>query len=68
MTEFACWPQTFIKAVNYQHIMPTRYTLDLDLKNAVPTDVLDNPDRKDDARRVSHPSFCYKFCIPPRDI
>lgn len=25
-------PQTFVKAVNYQHMMPTRYTLDVDLK------------------------------------
>jgi len=33
-------------------MMPTRYTLDVDLKSAVPTDVLDNWDKKDDARRV----------------
>lgn len=27
--------QAFIKTVNYQHIMPTRYTLDVDLKSVV---------------------------------
>ena len=27
--------QAFIKTVNYNHIMPTRYALDLDLKSAV---------------------------------
>jgi Ribosomal L27e protein family len=45
-------PQTFIKVVNYQHMMPTRYTLDVDLKSAVPADVLDQEDKKDEARRV----------------
>ncbi len=44
--------QTFIKVVNYQHMMPTRYTLDVDLKAAVPADVLDQEDKKDEARRV----------------
>ena len=44
--------QTFIKVVNYQHMMPTRYTLDVDLKSAVPADVLDQEDKKDEARRV----------------
>lgn len=44
--------QTFIKVVNYQHMMPTRYTLDVDLKAAVPADVLDQEDKKEDARKV----------------
>jgi len=43
--------KTFIKAVNYQHMMPTRYTLDLDLKSVVDPKVLDNPARKDEARK-----------------
>jgi Ribosomal L27e protein family len=49
-------PQTFIKVVNYQHMMPTRYTLDVDLKSAVPADVLDQEDKKDEARRVRGPA------------
>lgn len=48
-----CCVQTFIKAVNYQHIMPTRYTLDVDLKSCVPADVLGNQERKEEARKVS---------------
>lgn len=43
--------QTFIKTVNYNHLMPTRYTLDLDLKN-VAGDVLENTTKKVDARKV----------------
>ena len=31
--------QSFIKVVNYQHMMPTRYTLDVDLKPIVTVDV-----------------------------
>ncbi|MCO5582030.1 hypothetical protein L7F22_035921 [Adiantum nelumboides] len=31
----------FIKVVNYNHIMPTKYTLDADLKNAVVLEKLD---------------------------
>ncbi|KAL2921481.1 60S ribosomal protein L27-3 [Bienertia sinuspersici] len=30
----------FIKLVNYNHIMPTLYTLDVDLKNVISVDVL----------------------------
>lgn len=44
--------QTFIKTVNYNHMMPTRYTLDLDLKNVGP-DVLENTTKKVEARKVS---------------
>ena len=39
----------FVKIVNYNHIMPTRYGLDLDLKNVVTTEnvVSDKTKRKD---------------------
>ncbi|KAE8685230.1 60S ribosomal protein L27 [Hibiscus syriacus] len=30
----------FVKLVNYQHLMPTRYTLDVDLKDVVTVDAL----------------------------
>ncbi|KAJ8747802.1 hypothetical protein K2173_006963 [Erythroxylum novogranatense] len=36
----------FIKLVNYQHLMPTRYTLDVDLKDVVNADVLQSRDKK----------------------
>lgn len=36
----------FIKLVNYNHIMPTRYAInDLDLKQIVNADALGNPDQ-----------------------
>ncbi|GJS85783.1 60S ribosomal protein L27-like protein [Tanacetum coccineum] len=38
--------KAFIKLVNYNHIMPTRYTLDVDLKDVVTADVLTSRDKK----------------------
>ncbi|RVW75580.1 60S ribosomal protein L27 [Vitis vinifera] len=38
--------KAFIKLVNYNHIMPTRYTLDVDLKDVVSPDVLQSRDKK----------------------
>ncbi len=38
--------QAFIKTVNYNHIMPTRYVLDLDLKAAVTSDATESTTKK----------------------
>ncbi|GAV64109.1 Ribosomal_L27e domain-containing protein [Cephalotus follicularis] len=38
--------KAFIKLVNYTHVMPTRYTLDVDLKEVVTPDVLVSKDKK----------------------
>ncbi|KAG8386607.1 hypothetical protein BUALT_Bualt03G0166000 [Buddleja alternifolia] len=38
--------KAFIKVVNYNHIMPTRYTLDVDLKEVVSADALVSRDKK----------------------
>ncbi|XP_073280991.1 large ribosomal subunit protein eL27y-like [Primulina huaijiensis] len=38
--------KSFIKVVNYNHIMPTRYTLDVDLKDVVSADALASRDKK----------------------
>merc|ERR1712007_217525 len=38
--------KTFVKLVNYNHIMPTRYSLDVDLKANVTPDVVDSTKRK----------------------
>lgn len=38
--------KAFIKVVNYSHIMPTRYTLDVDLKDVVSLDTLQSRDKK----------------------
>ena len=44
--------QTFIKTVNYNHIMPTRYTLDVDFKASVSNDVLQNSTKKVEVQKV----------------
>ncbi|RZR82951.1 hypothetical protein BHM03_00009519 [Ensete ventricosum] len=38
--------KAFLKLVNYSHIMPTRYTLDVDLKDVVTVDALQSRDKK----------------------
>ncbi|CAA0832518.1 60S ribosomal protein L27-1 [Striga hermonthica] len=38
--------KAFVKVVNYNHIMPTRYTLDVDLKDIVTADALVSRDKK----------------------
>ena len=43
--------KTFIKTVNYNHLMPTRYTLDVDLKATVTPDALENATKKTAARK-----------------
>ena len=49
----AVYLQTFVKVVNYQHLMPTRYTLDVDLKGIVTQEALDNSTKRTEARKVS---------------
>lgn len=41
------FPQTFIKVVNYQHMMPTRYQLDVELKGVVSNESLEKSKKKD---------------------
>eukprot|EP00237_Pycnococcus_provasolii_P012872 CAMPEP_0205948644 /NCGR_PEP_ID=MMETSP1459-20131121/922_1 /ASSEMBLY_ACC=CAM_ASM_001120 /TAXON_ID=41880 /ORGANISM="Pycnococcus provasolii, Strain RCC931" /LENGTH=146 /DNA_ID=CAMNT_0053319989 /DNA_START=245 /DNA_END=686 /DNA_ORIENTATION=+ len=41
----------FVKMTNYNHLMPTRYTLDVDLKGVVTPDVLDNATKKVEAQK-----------------
>ncbi|KAL1334698.1 hypothetical protein AAHE18_11G195900 [Arachis hypogaea] len=38
--------KAFVKMVNYQHVMPTRYMLDVDLKDAVTVESLQAKDKK----------------------
>uniref|UniRef100_A0A7S3U9F0 60S ribosomal protein L27 n=1 Tax=Picocystis salinarum TaxID=88271 RepID=A0A7S3U9F0_9CHLO len=45
--------KTFVKVVNYNHLMPTRYTLDVDLKSVVTPDVMDNSTKKVAAQKES---------------
>merc|ERR1711953_360506 len=45
--------KTFIKAVNYNHVMPTRYSFDAELKHAVTPDVIQNETARNDAKKAS---------------
>jgi hypothetical protein len=45
--------QTFIKVANYQHMMPTRYTLDVDLKGLITNEAVENSSKRTEARKVS---------------
>ena len=38
--------KAFIKLINYTHLMPTRYSLDVDFKGVVSADVIDNKTKK----------------------
>lgn len=44
--------KTFVKVVNYNHVMPTRYTLDVELKGVVTPEAVDNSTAKVEARKV----------------
>merc|ERR1712070_155506 len=41
------------KVANYNHIMPTRYSLDVDLKHSVTPDVIQNISARADAKKAS---------------
>eukprot|EP00803_Ostreobium_quekettii_P002060 evm.model.scf_1352.2 EVM.evm.TU.scf_1352.2 scf_1352:13996-16242(+) len=52
---------TFIKLVNYNHMMPTRYALDVDLKNVVTSDAIENSTKKAEARKAAKDLLEDKF-------
>ncbi|GAB4854763.1 60S ribosomal protein L27-3 [Ancistrocladus abbreviatus] len=51
----------FVKLVNYNHIMPTRYTLDVDLKDIVTADALQSRDKKVTAAKETKSRFEERF-------
>lgn len=51
----------FVKLVNYTHVMPTRYSLDADLKEVVTTDLLKDPAKKKEARKDIKKIFEEKY-------
>ncbi|KAL9661719.1 hypothetical protein QQ045_026546 [Rhodiola kirilowii] len=53
--------KVFLKLVNYSHIMPTRYTLDVDLKDVVTPDVLQSKDKKVTAAKEAKSRFEERF-------
>ncbi|KAL8725651.1 MAG: hypothetical protein Q9166_007228 [cf. Caloplaca sp. 2 TL-2023] len=43
----------FIKIINYNHIMPTRYTLELEgLKNVITNDTFKEPSQREEAKKT----------------
>ncbi|KAK4737211.1 hypothetical protein R3W88_000908 [Solanum pinnatisectum] len=55
--------KAFIKLVNYNHIMPTRYTVDVDLKDVVNADVLQARDKKLTAAKETKARLRERFKI-----
>ncbi|XP_050212274.1 60S ribosomal protein L27-like [Mercurialis annua] len=53
--------KAFMKVVNYSHLMPTRYTLDIDLKDAVTPDALVSKDKKVTASKEIKKRFEERF-------
>ncbi|KAL0009499.1 hypothetical protein SO802_011001 [Lithocarpus litseifolius] len=53
--------KAFLKVVNYSHIMPTRYTLDVDLKDVVSVDALQSRDKKVTAAKETKARFEDRF-------
>uniref|UniRef100_A0A0C9S8F7 60S ribosomal protein L27 n=1 Tax=Wollemia nobilis TaxID=56998 RepID=A0A0C9S8F7_9CONI len=53
--------KAFIKVANYNHIMPTRYTLDVDLKSLVSFDKVETHDKKVTALKGVKGSFEERF-------
>jgi large subunit ribosomal protein L27e len=51
----------FVKVVNYQHLMPTRYTLDVDLKDLVTPDCIATKDKKVVACKETKTRFEERF-------
>jgi ribosomal protein L14E/L6E/L27E len=55
--------KAFTKVVNYNHIMPTRYTLDVDLKTVVTAEKLEATASRVEARKVSAINISYTIVI-----
>ena len=48
----------FVKLVNYNHLMPTRYSLDVEsFKSAVTSEALEEPSQREEAKKVVKKAF-----------
>lgn len=48
----------FIKAVNYNHLLPTRYTVEIeDFKTAISTETFEEPTQREEAKKVIKKAF-----------
>merc|ERR1712100_870110 len=57
--------KTFVKLVNYNHLMPTRYSLDVDLKASITPDVVENATKRKGASIEARKVFEEKFKESP---
>ncbi|KAK4850450.1 hypothetical protein QYF36_006856 [Acer negundo] len=53
--------KAFIKLVNYQNLMPTRYTLDVDLKDIATADSLRSKDKRVTSSKETNKRFEERF-------
>ena len=44
-----CRVKPFIKLINYNHVMPTRYSFDLDVKGLVTNEIANDPSKRREA-------------------
>jgi large subunit ribosomal protein L27e len=52
----------FIKVINYNHLMPTRYTLDMEaLKGVVTNETFNEPSQREEAKKTIKKSFEEKY-------
>ena len=51
----------FVKVVNYTHLMPTRYALDVDLKNVVTGDSFADKSKRVEAKKAVRKLFEEKY-------
>ncbi|CAH2450111.1 Ribosomal 60S subunit protein L27B [Komagataella phaffii CBS 7435] len=50
--------KTFVKAINYNHIMPTRYTFDVEaFKSVVTPETIAEPSQREEAKNVVKEAF-----------
>lgn len=53
----------FVKYVNYNHIMPTRYVADIDLKKVLDDEVLANPETRVESRKTIKKVFEERYVL-----
>ncbi len=50
--------KAFVKLVNYNHLMPTRYTFDIEaIKGAVTPEVISEPSQREEAKKIVKKAF-----------
>ncbi len=53
----------FVKSINYKHLMPTRYVVDIDLKKVIADDAMNAPESRIEARKTIKKVFEDRFVV-----